>query len=207
MPSDLSEVQISNKLGSPREKTIRILIVDDEKTERELIARILIEAYEIKEASHAEEALNIISTWTPHLIVSDLKMLGLNGFELIKKVHTVFSEIPIILVTGYGDKELAIEAIRVGAFDFVEKLSFPQHLLVAVKRAAGLVKLKSSLEDAHARSIESEKLATIGLMAGGIAHEINTPLGSILLQSGNLESEIESIDFSRNRECLSQKYL
>ena len=100
----------------------KILIVDDEKPTREVMARILAPSYECLTAPDAEVALKILSE-TPEisLLVTDYKMPGDNGIELIKKAKELIPNLAAILVTAFGEIELAVAAMKEGADDFLTK--------------------------------------------------------------------------------------
>ena len=167
---------------------IKVLIVDDESDARLLACEILKNQFALEQAESTQSALDKITQWEPDLVVTDIKMPGEGGLVLLDRINQRWPHLPVILVTGHGDKDLAIGAIRGGAFDFLEKPFEDEELQATVERAANTVVLKAKLFEAQARATEAEKLATVGLMAGGIAHEINTPLGIILLNTGEIKS-------------------
>jgi len=167
--------------------SIKILIVDDEADARFLCSEILSDLYETEEAENVAQALEKIESFSPHIVLSDIKMPGEDGISLLKKVKKSHPEIYVALLTGHGDKQLAIEAIRSGAFDFIEKPFEDEEILSTVERMATVIELHQKLEMAKLRTAESEKMASLGLMSGGIAHEINTPLGAILLTAQAIE--------------------
>lgn len=171
------------------ETKLKVAVVDDEPHARLLIKDILGEAYETREAESVLSALDLFSEWIPDIILSDIKMPGEDGISLLKKCKSQFPDVPVILITGHADKAIALEALKEGAFDFIEKPFEDEELIATTERAANMILLKQKLDQARTMSIEAEKLATVGLMAGGIAHEINNPLGVILLLASSLKSK------------------
>jgi DNA-binding NtrC family response regulator len=99
-----------------------ILIVEDEKMVREGLARALSRTYKTYQASNGKEAIQIISGNSDiKVIVSDLKMPEVDGFELLKKIRAVNKDINIIFVTAFFSVESAVDAMKKGAFDYMTK--------------------------------------------------------------------------------------
>ena len=117
-------------------RDFRILIVDDEQSLVLLASRILKkEGYEVRGAYSGEEALAILKNYAPNLIISDLKMPGISGIDLLKKVKKMYPEIDFIILTAYGTVENAVEAMKCGAIDYLIKpLKSPDELRLAVKK-------------------------------------------------------------------------
>src|SRR5690606_9893004 len=108
--------------------------------------------YEVEGAENVSQALDLINGWNPDMILSDIRMPGEDGICLLKKSKALNPDIPVMLITGHADKRMAIEAIKEGAFDFIEKPFEDEELLASVERAANTIILKERLDDAHARS-------------------------------------------------------
>jgi len=100
----------------------KILVVDDEINVRELLSHLLEnEGYHVELASSAEEALEKIKRAVFDLIISDIRMPGMDGLELLEKIGTMNVDSAVILITGYGSIDSAVEAIKLGALDYIEK--------------------------------------------------------------------------------------
>lgn len=179
-----------------------LLLVDDEPDARLLASDILGDSYDVTTAESAAQALQILSTKPLDVVLTDIKMPGEDGISLLRKVRAMYPETPVILLTGHGDKQTAIDALKEGAFDFLEKPFEDDELLSAVSRAFSVVELKQKLRSSQARVLESDRLATLGLMAGGIAHEINTPLTTIVVMASSIKEMLQ--DPSTSHENLSQ---
>lgn len=108
----------------------RILVVDDEKSFMMLIIKILeTEGYTVKGLTSPEEALNILESFSPNLIISDLKMPKIDGIELLQKVKNRNAEIDFILITAFATIETAVSALKMGASDYITKpLKSPEEL-------------------------------------------------------------------------------
>ncbi|UCE87072.1 MAG: sigma-54-dependent Fis family transcriptional regulator, partial [Deltaproteobacteria bacterium] len=103
---------------------------------RRALERILTRAgYSVSTARDAGEALKHVSTQPVDLVLTDVKMPGLNGLELVRQVHDVDPDLPCIVITGYGSTESSIEALRAGAYWYLEK-PFEQRNLDFVRRLA-----------------------------------------------------------------------
>jgi len=124
-----------------------ILVVDDEKRFRQLYADTLSTAgYTVKTAASAEAALALIQAETPDMMISDVRMPGMDGLELLNRVRRQFSEIPFILVTAYSSVRDAVGALKFGAVDYLEKPVDLDELLTVVAEALGH-RVKTDLPD------------------------------------------------------------
>ena len=115
-----------------------ILIVDDEKDIRELISEILIdEGYSTRLSSNSAECLNQVSSAPPSLLILDiwLKDSNMDGIDILKKVKIDHPQVPVVIISGHGNIEIAVSAIKQGAYDFIEKPFNIEQLLVVVRRA------------------------------------------------------------------------
>ncbi len=115
----------------------KILVVDDQQYERDSICALLKdEGYAVKDASNGEEAIKQLKKEAFHIIVTDLKMPGMDGAQVAKRVREISPETQVIVVTAYGEIKTAVDSIRCGAFDYIMKgAAFPEELLDCVNRA------------------------------------------------------------------------
>ena len=128
-----------------------ILFVDDEEHLR-LAAEQALQLADLPVTclAQAEKALARISRNFPGILVTDIRMPGMDGIELMRRALEIDSEFPVILVTGHGDVELAVQCMREGAYDFLEKPYAPSRLVETVRRA--LDKRRLTLENRALRS-------------------------------------------------------
>ena len=97
-----------------------ILIIDDEKAIRKTLSEILsFEGYKIDEAADGEEGLKRFSEKTFDLVLCDIKMPKLDGIEFLEKAREINADIPIIMISGHGNIDTAVEAVKKGAFDYI----------------------------------------------------------------------------------------
>ncbi|WP_037372863.1 sigma-54-dependent transcriptional regulator [Salipiger mucosus] len=123
-------------------KAMKIAIVDDEKDMRQSISQWLaLSGYDTESFSSAEEALGALGTDYPGIVISDIKMPGMDGIQFLKKLMGTDSALPVIMITGHGDVPMAVEAMRVGAFDFLEKPFNPDRMSELAKKATNARRL------------------------------------------------------------------
>jgi len=107
----------------------KVAIIDDEKDIRESISQWLtLTGYETDVFPDADSALKIIGNGYPGVVISDIRMPGLDGMELLQRLTIVDPKIPVILITGHGDVPMAVHAMRIGAYDFLEKPFEPEKI-------------------------------------------------------------------------------
>ncbi|MFG5382107.1 MULTISPECIES: sigma-54-dependent transcriptional regulator [unclassified Yoonia] len=117
-------------------KAMKIAIVDDEKDMRQSISQWLaLSGFDTETFASAEDALKGLGSDYPGVVVSDIKMPGMDGMQFLKKLKGVDSSLPVIMITGHGDVPMAVEAMRVGAFDFLEKPFNPDRMTELAKKA------------------------------------------------------------------------
>ena len=116
--------------------TARVLLVDDDEAMRISTAQALrLAGFQVDPVSSAEEALTLTGPAFTGAVVSDIRMPGMDGMTLLGRLHEIDAEIPVILVTGHAEVPLAVEAMRSGAYDFIEKPFVVQDLANVLRRA------------------------------------------------------------------------
>ncbi|MEL6523906.1 MAG: sigma-54 dependent transcriptional regulator [Pseudomonadota bacterium] len=117
-------------------KAMKIAIVDDEQDMRQSISQWLaLSGFDTEAFPSAEEALKGINADYPGIVVTDIRMPGMDGMSFLKRLMAQDSSLPVIMITGHGDVPMAVEAMRVGAFDFLEKPFNPDRMTELAKRA------------------------------------------------------------------------
>lgn len=117
-------------------QAMKIAIIDDEQDMRQSISQWLaLSGFETETYGSAEDALKTVGADFPGIVVSDIRMPGMDGMGLLKRLMSVDSALPVIMITGHGDVPMAVEAMRVGAFDFLEKPFNPDRMTELAKRA------------------------------------------------------------------------
>jgi len=122
----------------------KILIVDDEPDMLKLLSMILRErtSYAVTTTNNPVEALDLAKKERFDIVISDLKMPGLDGIELIDAIKKVDEDIPIIIMTAYGTVESATEAIQKGGFDFITKPFRKEQILFTIDKALKWLKVQ-----------------------------------------------------------------
>ncbi|HIP24245.1 MAG TPA: sigma-54-dependent Fis family transcriptional regulator [Rhodobacteraceae bacterium] len=120
----------------------KIAIIDDEAHMRDSISQWLeLSGFKTLTFENAEVAFAEIGSKFKGIVVSDIRMPGMGGMELLKRLHSIDSSLPVILITGHGDVQMAVEAMQIGAYDFMEKPFDPERLADLSKRAIAARKL------------------------------------------------------------------
>ncbi len=115
---------------------LTIAIVDDEQDMRESISQWLsLSGYQTKTYPSAEEALKEIQPDYPGIVISDIKMPGIDGITFLKRLQKADNALPVIMITGHGDVAMAVEAMQIGAYDFLEKPFDPERMAELTKKA------------------------------------------------------------------------
>ena len=113
-----------------------ILVTDDEKSIRNTLREILeFEGYQVEEAENGRQAIEKVKSEPIDLMILDIKMKGMDGIEVLEKSKEIKAELPIIMISGHGTIKIAVEATKIGAFDFIEKPPDLNRLLISVRNA------------------------------------------------------------------------
>jgi DNA-binding NtrC family response regulator len=149
-----------------------ILVVDDEKSQREILEMILSgEGYDVTTASSGEAAMKFVADRHFDLVLTDLKMTGMSGLDLLKELTDFDKSIIVILLTAHGTVDSAVDALRLGAFDYLQKPFERENLLETIARA--LNKLSSIDAEIVSESPEMDKVKKLILK---VAHSNSTVL-------------------------------
>ncbi len=126
----------------------KILIVDDEEIIVKLLSMSLrSDGYEIVTAYSGEQGLEVFKAESPDIVVTDIKMPGMDGLELLKNIKKIDSEKEVIIVTGHGDIDSTITALQYGASDFINKPVRDEALAIALERAKAKIAIRAKLKE------------------------------------------------------------
>jgi len=169
----------------------KILVIDDEKATLSML-RLLLGAYgyTVLTAENGEAGLEMFRNEGPTIVLTDIKMPGMDGIEVLQKIKAKNQDAEVIMITGHGDIELAIRSLKFDATDFITKPINNDVLEIALKRVHEKINLKSELrnytenlealvEEKTSRLVEAEKLAAVGQTIAGLAHAIKNISGGL----------------------------
>ncbi len=140
--------------------TEKLLIVDDEPDMLKLLGAIIKEKtpYEAVTTNNPLEAVELAKQGGFDLVIADLKMPGLDGVELLDSIKRIDEDIPVIIITAYGNVESALETMQKGAFDFITKPFRKEQILYTIDKALKLVRLKKENEMLKGKLKNSSKI-------------------------------------------------
>ena len=190
----------------------KILLVDDEEGIRKVLGISLEDkGYEVFTAQNAEEALPLFRKIDPQIVLTDIKMPGMGGIQLLRRIKKESPDTEVIMITGHGDVDLAIQSLKFEATDFITKPIHDDVLKIAMKRANDRILMRAEIkgytenleqlvEEKSRKLIEAERLAAVGQTVAGLAHAIKNIAGGLTGGAYVLEKGIE-LD---NKKYLSQ---
>ncbi|MBN7818289.1 sigma-54-dependent transcriptional regulator [Bowmanella yangjiangensis] len=122
--------------------TTQVILIDDEPAILNALKQLLhLEGYQSRTFNQAKDALTAIETNWSGIVITDINMPGMDGIAFLRQALKLDSELPVIMLTGHGDVSTAVEAMRIGAYDFLEKPFSNEHLLEVLRRASDKRKL------------------------------------------------------------------
>jgi signal transduction histidine kinase len=185
-----------------------VLLVDDEADIRDVLEIALMDlGYSVLTAEDGENGLEIFCRHHPPIVLTDIKMPGMDGIELLRRIKHQNREAEVIMITGHGDMNLAIKSLKYEATEFITKPINVDALELALKRAVERILIRRQLAD-YTQSLEAlvrekaelqDRLASLGLMIGSISHGIKGLLtgldgGMYLVESGFSQQDQEKVD-------------
>ena len=194
----------------------KILVIDDEEYIRDSVIGFLEDfGFEVVDAENGKIGLEIFDSRQPDLVLCDLRMPEMDGLEVLASVRRKNSEIPIIIVSGAGNIADTVEALRLGAWDYIIKpiqdMNVLYHAVHKALERAELIREKyryekdleivngqlrlslETLEKTRDQLVQSEKMAALGELVAGVAHEINTPVGVGVTAASFLDAKTNEV--------------
>lgn len=201
----------------------RILVVDDEKIILELTSMILrSKGYEVFTAESGKEGIEQVQRESPAVVLLDYMMPAMDGMTALRRIRAEFPDSYVIMFTGKGSEEIAVELMKAGASDYILKPFNNQDLIDRIENVLRIRRIEMNnkelreererllqeieewnlelerrveeksleLEKAHAEILQAEKLASLGHLSAGMAHEVRNPLNSIGLFTQILKSSL-----------------
>ncbi|MEM0900238.1 MAG: sigma-54 dependent transcriptional regulator [Pseudomonadota bacterium] len=166
-----------------------ILVIDDEEDIREIVSGILEdEGYATRTASGSESALNAIAERVPRLIFLDIWLQGskLDGLELLEEIQSMHPGLPVVMISGHGNIETAVSAIKNGAYDYIEKPFKADRLVLVADRALETSALKQEVNELKQQTVDSAELVGNSLAMNTLRQAIArvSPTNSRVLING-----------------------
>jgi len=187
--------KISNQTEIPR-----ILVIDDEEIVRESCLRILQKQdYQVKTAPDGSSGLDLLKEYQPDLVLVDLKMPGMSGFEVLEEIYAFDATIVTIVITGFATVNSAVEAMKKGTYDFIPKPFNPDELRLIIQR--GLGRRKLVLETI---TLRNEKEMLREHFAAIVSHELKSPLGAVQQNLYALVEDLESVLSESQKEKMER---
>jgi|GEM_PF-187727 len=170
------------------ERGSTILLVEDNPDMREFLSSQLQDSHRVIAAQDGVEGLARARAERPALIVSDVMMPRMDGYQLCRelKKDPATMQIPVILLTAKAELSMKIEGLESGADDYLSKPFSSEELRARIKSLL-------TLREMEAQLLQSEKMASLGMLAAGVAHEVNNPVNFARSNLGNLRRAIEEI--------------
>jgi signal transduction histidine kinase/CheY-like chemotaxis protein len=169
----------------------KILLVDDEEGIRKVLGISLTDSgYHVFTAENGAEALKIINTEKPSIVLSDIKMPVMDGLTLLRKIRSEYPETEVIMITAHGDMDSAIQCLKLSATDFITKPINPEILEIALKRAFEKITMRRRLKEytdnletlvreKSERLVEVERLAAVGQAVEGLSSALQDIAGDL----------------------------
>jgi two-component system nitrogen regulation response regulator NtrX len=143
----------------------RILVIDDESAIRDSLRMILeYEGYEVQGAATGQDGLTLVDRDPPELVFLDIKMAGMDGLEVLQRLKAGHDTLPVVMISGHATVSTAVEATKLGAFDFIEKPLSTERVLVTVRNALDRLRLVD--ENVTLRKAQEVRHQLVGDSAG-----------------------------------------
>lgn len=202
--------------------TPEVVIAEDNGEMRRLLSFLIGQEFAVRPTANGREALDAVQERRPQLVVTDVMMPEMSGTELCRAVKSdpATRNVPVMLVTSKAESEMKIEGLELGADDYVTKPFHPRELMARVRSLvrlrvlqqeiaeqnaslersnAQLAKALQDLKEAEVQIVQSERLAAVGELAAGVAHEVNNPLNFARNAVATLRADVEELEVTARR--------
>jgi signal transduction histidine kinase len=181
----------------------KILLVDDEEGIRKVLGITLADCgYQVWTAENGEEALRLFSEVQPAIVLTDIKMPGMDGIQLLQRIKAANPDTEVIMITGHGEMDLAIRSLKHEATDFITKPIHDEVLEIALKRAHERIVMRAQLRhytdnleqlvrEQTRQLLDAERLTAVGQTVADLAHAIKNIAGGLKGGMFVLEKGIE----------------
>ena len=178
----------------------KIMVVDDEEIILSLLCRTLQKSYDVTGASNGGEAISLLEKNSFDIVLTDVRMPGIGGIQLLEIVKGTTPECEVILMTGFSDIDIVIKALNQGAFAFVTKPLDTVMVFKKIEDGLAIVRsrenkkkvIKEIKNELLMQTLFAQRLSALAAMSGGIAHELSQPLNGIGIYAATLVSMADS---------------
>jgi two-component system nitrogen regulation response regulator NtrX len=190
----------------------RILVVDDEAAIRDSLRMILeYEDYEFAGASNGPDAIAHVQRDRPDLLLLDIKMPGMDGMEILRKIHALDETLPIVMISGHGTTATAVEAIRSGAIDFLDKPLSSERVIVTVQNVMKQSALRSENRDLKIAMESKYEIVGDSAAVRGVLEAVKraapTNATVLLLGESGVGKELVARTIHRNSARAGQRFV
>lgn len=183
----------------------RMLVVDDENGPRQSLRMLLNESYDVELADEVDSALRILEERPVDVIITDIRMPRKTGLDLLREVREHYPDIQVIILTGYGQLDTAMEAIDGGAFAYMEKPFDNEAMLEKVRACVERRKEEQRRRTMEYLALEANRFETMGQLVSGTLHDMATPLSIIGTHLEILMRNPEQTDLLKRLETMKQQ--
>jgi C4-dicarboxylate-specific signal transduction histidine kinase len=177
----------------------RILVVDDEPDILEYFKKVLSDRFDVAVANGGAEALALLKKGRFDVVLTDVRMPGTDGLRVLESAKELSPHSEVLLMSGYSDLNVVIDALNEGAFAFVTKPVIKSVLIDRLEHAIAVIQQRENQQrvlaelknDLLMQSRFAQRLSALAAMAGGIAHELHQPLSGISLYAGTVKSMLD----------------
>jgi two-component system, NtrC family, nitrogen regulation response regulator NtrX len=190
----------------------RVLVIDDEAAIRDSLRMILeYEDYQFVGAASGQEALDLIRRERPDIVLLDIKMPGMDGMEVLRKVRSVDETLPVVMISGHGNTATAVEAIRSGAIDFLDKPLSSERVIVTLRNVLRQSELTSENRDLKVAMESKYELVgqspALRNVLEAVTRAAPTNATVLLLGESGVGKELVARTIHRNSPRASQRFV
>jgi signal transduction histidine kinase len=195
-----------------------IVLIDDEPDIRDVISISLQDSgYLVDMAADGETGLSLCTAKDPQIVITDIRMPGMDGIQVLKALKEKCPDIEVIVMTAFADMDLAVQALQLDASDFITKPVHDETLHLALERARQRYMARKQARDytallekenaTQAQILHQDKMMSLGRLAASVVHEINNPLSGILNYSRLMIKVLKKGDLTPERRDKFIQYL